>query len=89
MQKRDTIDGSIMKLFSVSLEARRVGRELVIQLDDPCYSHLKYSAAMYSWGGRNGALIWKEIESKSILDGRSWESMKGRFLKHIVGNLEK
>ena len=44
---------------------------------------------MYSWGGRNGALIWKEIESKSILDGRSWESMKGRFLKHIVGNLEK
>ena len=44
---------------------------------------------MYYWAGCNAVLIWKEIESKGILDGRSWMSMKGKFLKHIVGNLEK
>ena len=38
---------------------------------------------MYYRGGRNGVLIWKKIESRAILDGMSWMSMKGRFLKHF------
>ena len=36
-----------------------------------------------------GALLWKEIECKSILKGRSWESIRGRFLRHTIGNLKE
>ena len=38
---------------------------------------------------RGGVLLWKEIESKSILEDRSWRAIQGRFLKHTMGNLKE
>ena len=37
---------------------------------------------------RQGILLWKEMESKNILEDRSWKAIKGRFMKHTLGSLK-
>ena len=50
---------------------------------------MQYLLKNGGWCAQRGFLIWKELESKNVLEGRSWQSMRGRFLKHVVGNLKK
>jgi len=36
---------------------------------------------------RGGTLLWRQMESQGVCPGRSWQSLKGRFDKHILPNL--
>ena len=35
-----------------------------------------------------GNALWEEAQKKKVLAGRSWQSMKERFRKHIIANVE-
>jgi len=38
---------------------------------------------------RGGTLLWRQMERTGVCPGRSWQSLKGRFDKHIHFNLNK
>lgn len=37
----------------------------------------------------NGNALWKLMEDRNLLDGRTWQSMKERFRKRIIHRLER
>ena len=41
------------------------------------------------YGQRGGTLLWRQMESQGVCPGRSWQSLKGRFDKHILPNLNR
>ena len=38
---------------------------------------------------RGGTLLWRRMETSGVCPGRTWQSLKGRFDKHILFNLNK
>ena len=42
---------------------------------------------MAAFSRRKSDSLWKEMEKK--IEGRSWQSLRGRFLRHIMGNMAK
>ena len=45
---------------------------------------------LQKYGGftrRKSDSLWKEMEMK--IEGRSWQSLRGRFLRHFMGNMAK
>ncbi|KAF6197948.1 hypothetical protein GE061_007691 [Apolygus lucorum] len=49
---------------------------------------LKWLVEHKKFKNLKGVLVWREIERKKVLPGRSHESMKNHFLKHLLRSLD-
>ena len=57
------------------------GRELYSHDDDMLL--VRYVLNNSSRGSANGNILWERAERENVVDGRTWQSMQGRYKKHL------
>ncbi len=57
------------------------GRELYSHDDDMRLVH--YILNHSNTGSANGDILWYRAERENVVDGRTWQSMQGRYKKHL------
>ena len=77
--------------FSVAVKAKapesKAHRSLYTMAEERAV--LDYLLRHGGYANRGGNTVWRAMERQGVCSGRSWQSVKSRFAKHIVTNLAR
>ena len=87
VQRKEASFTAIEEVSSTKPEAPVGHRRKFLPKEDS--QLVKFFLTEGCYGERKGVAVWKRIAAEDVCPGRTWQSLKERFLKRILPNLPK